>query len=196
MNRKKIINVPKIKQLENYCGPASVSMVFAYYGLCLSQEQIAEEITSLIKMPLHSKQPACEFGLDCLDIVRYCLKKGFAVEYHQDASIDELINLVSEDIPPIVSTDYVSNREYGHFSVIKGYDLDNKLLFYNDPADLRRSKLDFELFKEIWLLKISDGKSGLQNEVITIRPGSRAAISKSFRFQNTKDKGQAQKGAV
>jgi len=165
---KKILDVPKVKQLKNHCGPASLSIVFAYYGLSMDQKKIAEEITDIY--PTYKKNPIIKRGTDASHIVGYSRKKGFVAYRREKATIDDLIILIDKDIPPIVNTDYITERDAGHFSVITGYDLKKRKVYFNDPYNLRRSNFTFLLFETLWKAKESRGdKRRCWNEFVSIR---------------------------
>ncbi len=144
VQKRKILEVPKVRQLKHYCGPASLSMVFAYYGLCICQKEIAEEITGMFG--LYKKEPISENGLSPQHMIEYAKSKGFWVDYYNHSSIKILIQLIIEDIPPIVTMDHFLSQRINHFSVATGYNLETKVLYYNEPTDLKQSTLTFEFF--------------------------------------------------
>lgn len=193
MSKKRILDVPKVKQLKNYCGPASLSMVFAYHGKHLTQEEIADEITATLRNGYYQRTPIRKNGIYANDLAVYAKNKDFEVRYYLNSSLEKLIELIDSNIPPIVGIDDVKDPNEGHFSVVKGYDFEKSLIYYNDPDNLRRSKLRLKQFKKLWLTENSS--PGFWNEMIAIWP-KRNLISIPFLFQNTKDKGQAQKEAV
>lgn len=172
---KTILDVPKVKQLKNYCGPASLSMVFAYYGLKLSQEEIAEEITEI--WPHYVKKPIMESGLHTTHLTGYAREKGFSARRYKQCSLDRLINYLKKEVPTIALIDDFTDRDIGHFIVVKGYDLDKKLLYLNDPYDQRRTKASFKFFKKLWLLK-SDEREQIFNEIVPIQPKHSLNISR------------------
>ena len=63
-----------------------------------------------------------------------------------------LVEMVDNDIPPIIRTISLKNIDISHFSVIKGYDLNQKRFIVNDPGNLRISRLDFTLLENIWIV--------------------------------------------
>jgi len=145
---RKILDVPKVKQLPDYCLPASVSMVLMYYGISVDQEEIAKEIS-----------PYELGGFKNCGILEYTEIIGVKVKIIENCSIEHSINMVDNDIPPIIRATSLVTSNMAHMSVIKGYDLDYKRFIFNDPRDLRRSNLGFKFLESIWVVDNKHGYS-------------------------------------
>lgn len=181
MQMKKILEVPKVSQRRNYCGPASLSMVFAYYNLNLTQEQIANEITAMFER--YKKRPINKEGMTPTHMIAYTRSKGFWVDFYNHSSLQKLIELIDEGIPPIVMTDHFQSRRVNHFSVAIGYDLEAKVLYYNEPSDLKQNQLAFEFFLELWSQKMSlteKQRKKYSRDMVAIK--TKRAISAPSRF--------------
>lgn len=85
-----ISDVPFIAQEEFYCGPASLAMVLNFYGIKITQEEIAKEIY-LKKLK----------GALNIDLLMYARQKGFQARYYS-GSIDDLKANISNDAPLIL----------------------------------------------------------------------------------------------
>lgn len=133
-------------------GPASLSMVLQYYGVNADQESIADS--------LNDKKNQKD------ELLKYARKEGFSASAHKKLSMDEtldnIVKLLKKGIPPIISKN--GGEEYA-YCVVKGYDLERKILYFNDPNNLRRTKLGFKKFGELWA-----GKNKTPNYIISIKP--------------------------
>lgn len=106
----KSLDVPFVKQRDNFCGPASLSSVFAYYGLEVSQEEIGKRIYN----------PRLRGAL-ITDLENYTRERGFRTLL-KTSDLEELRSYLREGIPPIVLVDmgrlWVS---IPHYMVVVGY---------------------------------------------------------------------------
>ncbi|RMH01216.1 MAG: peptidase C39, partial [Aquificota bacterium] len=89
----KLLDVPFVKQRDQFCGPASLSSVFAYYGVNISQEDIASEVYD----------PRLKGAL-ITDLENYAKKRGFKTLL-KEGSLQELKQAIDMGIPPIVLVD-------------------------------------------------------------------------------------------
>ncbi len=148
---KEILKVPKYKPLKREYGLASLSMVLAYYGVNVSQEKIAAEIV------LNGKDSYNK------ELIKYARSRGFFANPHRNASIDTIVQLLKKGIPPIASRR--NGDDILEHCVVKGYDLENKIIYFNDPSNLRRTQLSFKNFRELWTY---DSKNN--SYIISVRP--------------------------
>lgn len=85
-----INDVPFVAQEDFFCGPASLAMVLNFYGMKITQEEIAKEIY-LKKLK----------GALNIDLLMYARQKGFQARYYS-GSIDDLKANISNDAPLIL----------------------------------------------------------------------------------------------
>lgn len=136
----KILRVPHYLQSDDStCGPASLRMVFAYYGKFYSEEDIKEICDHTY-----------ELGCKSEDMVCAAEAIGFKVYLKNNSTIDEVIRLIDANVPVIVDW-FCGDPPEGHSSVVIGYNDNN--LFILDPYleemrvvskyDFRRCWFDF-----------------------------------------------------
>ena len=146
------LNVPYVKQEYNYCGPASLSMVMAYYGSPVSQDVLGSDIVG-------------SEGSTSGDLLYKFEQYGFAGAVI-NCEIGGLLELVSEGKPIIVRilNDVGSN---GHFVVITGYDIASGLLYLNDPDKPYRKSETLDRFKSLWnITTLGDGNNSKNLAII------------------------------
>lgn len=110
-------------------------MVLDYYHTEKSIEELAEL--------LHATP---EYGCDPEDIVRVAQELGFAVEYKQNSSLDEVRRLVEKGIPVIV--EWFSPEDNGHYSPVVGFEAATIVLA--DPLLGTLRKIDTKQFEYRW----------------------------------------------
>ncbi len=140
------IDVPYYEQQTSFwCGPASLQMLFDYYGPMIRQIDIARVAGSQ------------EWGTNHLDLVRAAhfsnlsidvtseLLQGYAERPFAYATYthqwtgslseigDSVKTLLSQDIPILVATWYSSSHTAGHYRVITGYNDTTNTFSIHDP---------------------------------------------------------------
>lgn len=104
----------------NWCLPASGAMTFKYFGMDISQAQIASKV---IKNGTSS----------VFRFISYAKGLGFEVAY-QSKTIEEIKVLLEEDIPVIAVQNYSLTLPYSHARVIIGFDDETQEVITNDPT--------------------------------------------------------------
>lgn len=131
-----IDGVPFVAQKTEYCGPASLSSVLAYYGEAADQETIGKSI----------HHPRLQGSL-ITDMEDYARKRGFHARTGI-GTVDEIRDLIRRDRPVIVLVDlgfWVASKP--HYLVVYGFN-EEGFLAHNgfEKAQWYRSG-DFE---KIW----------------------------------------------
>jgi len=126
------------------CGPASLKIVLAYYGVEKSEKELA-------KLSGWNKK----LGVDDKGIKKAAEKLGFKVKIKDNSSFDDVGKWLGKDAPVIVDwlsrgrNDYPeSEMADGHYSVVCG--LDNKLIYLQDPEIGKIRKIKQDDFKRVW----------------------------------------------
>jgi len=136
----RLLKVPHYLQSDDStCGPASLRMVFAYYGLELSEKDIAEACQHTYELGCKSEDMACTAE-----------SLGFDVYFKNNSTIEELEQLVNAGAPVIVDW-FCGDPPEGHSSVVVGVGKNN--IYILDPFleemrvvskyDFRRCWFDF-----------------------------------------------------
>lgn len=129
--------VPYVSQVENYCGPATLSMVAKYWEIEVSQHQIAERVKPFPKRGLTGKQMkelAADLGLRAFEFratplqVRQELQKGRPII----AAVDRRLSTVN------------------HFVVIVGWDDSRDQWIVHDPASGSYRRVQARDFEKKW----------------------------------------------
>ena len=126
------------------CGPASLKMVLAYYGVEKSEADLAE---------LCGTDP--HLGTDDISIKRAAGSLGFNVEIHNNSAFEDIRKWLDKEIPVIVNCftrgriDYgITEVPDGHLSVVVG--LDDKNIYLQDPEIGALRKVSRNDFMKVW----------------------------------------------
>ena len=125
-----------------YCGPASLEMVFDYYGEDINQSEIAdvarthpnETITDELRRAAHFSNISTSGGAEIPDknITGYTLRKlGYAGFENQDMNLTQLKSYIDEDKPLILLMWYSGFHASTHYRVVTGYNETH--VFVHDP---------------------------------------------------------------
>lgn len=104
----------------NWCLPASGAMTFKYFGMDISQSQIASKVIT------NGSSSVFRF-------ISFAKNLGFEVAY-QSKTIEEIKVLLEEDIPVIAVQNYSLTILKSHARVIIGFDDEKQEVITNDPT--------------------------------------------------------------
>jgi ABC-type bacteriocin/lantibiotic exporter with double-glycine peptidase domain len=126
------------------CGPASLKIVLAYYGI----EKTEQELAELCETKL-------DLGTDNQGLTRVAEQLGFKVEIKNESTFEDIEYWLDRKVPVIVNwltrgrMDYTdSNVPDGHYSVVAG--LDDAYIYLQDPEIGSMRKIEREDFMTVW----------------------------------------------
>jgi predicted double-glycine peptidase len=132
-----MLDIPFFKQDTLYsCGPAALQMVFAYYSVRESEEDLMRE--------LHTRKKDGTHHEGMIDLSR---KRGFFVYVNDDSSLDEIREYIKAKKPVIVHFIEPYGPE-GHYVVVK--DVSNHSIIFNDPLNGENFKMALSVFGKRW----------------------------------------------
>ena len=149
------LSVPYVKQDVNYCGPACLSMVMAYYGRNVDQHEIGDGIVG-------------SDGTSAMDLINRAKDYGFNAGMG-NCELNNVLSLLSEAKPVIIRilNDLGDN---GHFIVITGYDRGLGLVYLNDPDKPNRKSETFDHIKSLWNITSLDAANNSEDLLILVTP--------------------------
>jgi len=120
----------------NWCLPASGSMTLSFFGLSVSQQELA---TKIIKPD----------GLgDIYKMVRFARELGFDATFTV-LSIEEIEEYLSNSIPLIAIQEYKQNNPLAHARVLIGFDSEKKEIVSNDPTIGKNYTMSYDAFMNL-----------------------------------------------
>lgn len=155
-----------------YCGPASLKMVLAYYGVDRSEKELAQRC---------GHDP--ERGTDNEAIKQAAESYGFKAEVQREASFDDIRRWLDKKVPVIVDwfTGGRPDRDEsetpdGHCSVVVGLDESN--IYLQDPELGALRTIKRENFLRVWFDFKGDYITGWKDmdirQLIAVYPENRA----------------------
>jgi len=128
----------------SYCGPATLKILFSYYGIDKTEKELA-------KMAGWNKV----LGIDDRGVKKVVEKLGFKVEIKNNSSFRDIESWLKKEVPVIVNWFTRGRNDYpesetadGHYSVVAG--LDDKFIYLQDPEIGRMRKVKRYDFMRVW----------------------------------------------
>jgi uncharacterized protein len=129
-----MIKLKYFLQSPGLCGPASLKIVFDYYGVTVAEAKIAKIAGASSKK-----------GSDIKGLIKAAKYFGFNAFYAKESSFEDIRHYIKKKIPVIVDWFLVDD---GHYSVVVGIDEKNIVLI--DPAIKKQRKMLLEDFYRVW----------------------------------------------
>ncbi|MDO6711312.1 PA2778 family cysteine peptidase [Aliiglaciecola sp. 2_MG-2023] len=137
-SQKNLDDVPFYPQQEFYCGPTTLSEVFAYYGEQVSAEDIAP------KLFIPEKEGSLQ-----LEMVSAARQYGY-LAYSGRGNLEQLLYSIEHDVPVIVfQNQSISWLPMWHYALVTGYDLDSQTIQLHTGVTESHT-MSFELFERLW----------------------------------------------
>ena len=129
---------------KSMCGPASLKMVFDYYGIEKSEKEIAKLAGTTE-----------DLGTDDQGIKKAAESLGFKVEIKNESLLEDIQTYLNKKIPVIVNWFTRGRIDYddsqvpdGHYSVVVG--LDKEFIYLQDPEIGKLRKIERSDFMKVW----------------------------------------------
>lgn len=132
-----MINVPYFEQSTSFtCGPAALNMVFGFYGVGKTEEELS------VRLNTNSEK-----GTAHKDMIRVAREEGFYVFENDDSSIVEIGGLLKHRIPVIVHFTEPSEND-NHYAVV--VQVDSTHLMLNDSWNGEKITMEIDDFIDRW----------------------------------------------
>jgi len=156
----KPLKVPPYRQHFGTCGPTSLRMVLAYYGIKKSNAEL---------MKLTKCRP--EYGTYTEDIIAAAKSLGLTGFQKDFASLSDIRKWYAKKVPIIINWFFYPDAE-GHYSPL--LKIDKKHIWLLDPRTAHPRKIDLELFNKIWFdylrTPIKTKADFVVRRIVVIRP--------------------------
>jgi ABC-type bacteriocin/lantibiotic exporter with double-glycine peptidase domain len=140
------LDVPYVKQSEDGCGSAAISMLLEYWNAhgALVGSQRAD--ATAIQKQLYSRKAR---GIHGSDMESYLKESGFRV-FPLNGDWKDLLEQLKQGRPLIVSLQPGNAKAPLHFVVVTGVDWQSGAVFINDPARGKLLRLERAEFEKQW----------------------------------------------
>jgi predicted double-glycine peptidase len=140
------LDVPFVKQTEEGCGSASLSMLLQYWGAHGTTLAAGRADAGSIQLKLFSRKAR---GIFASDMERYLRESGFRV-FAINGGWDDLRQHLSQGRPLILSMRPGGKRAPFHYVVVTGIDWVHEAVFLNDPARGKLLRVERAEFEKEW----------------------------------------------
>jgi ABC-type bacteriocin/lantibiotic exporter with double-glycine peptidase domain len=137
------LDVPYVKQSEDGCGSAAISMLLQYWNAHGAEIDSQRVKAAAIQKQLYSRKV---HGIYASDMESYLKESGFRV-FPLNGDWKDLLEQLKQGRPLIASLQPGNARNPLHYVVVTGIDWQTGAVFINDPARgklLRVARADFE----------------------------------------------------
>ncbi len=137
------LEVPYVKQTEDGCGSAAISMLLQYWNAHGAGIDSQRADSAAIQKQLYSRKVR---GIRASDMESYLKESGFRV-FPLTGEWRDLLEQLKQGRPLITSLQPGSAKSPLHYVVVTGIDWQNDAIFIHDPARgklLRMAREDFE----------------------------------------------------
>jgi len=143
MSKISIKTKPYKERMLDSCGPASLKIVLAFYGI----EKTEKELMSLCKV-----RSGSGMGTSSKNIKNATEKLGFKVKVKENSNFKDIEFWLKKKAPVIIDWFTRGGEKCavadGHYSVVTG--LDEKFIYLQDPEIGRINKIKREDFLRVW----------------------------------------------
>ncbi len=133
----KLLKVKHYKETPGFCGPASLKMLFSFFGKDYSEKE-------MIKLT----HATAKYGAEHEDLIRAAKKLGAHVYEKQRATIKDLEYWVVKNLTPVIVGWFSEDGD--HYSVVIGLTKDHVLMADAQWRSTPVSKISRKLFPKIW----------------------------------------------
>ena len=140
------LDVPFVKQSEDGCGSAAISMVLQYWsghGIAVDAQRAD---AAAIQKQLYSRKAR---GIFASDMENYLNASGFKV-FPLDGRWTDLEEHLKQGRPLIVSLQPGSAKSPLHYVVVTGIDWQHEAVFVHDPARGKLLRIERAEFEKQW----------------------------------------------
>lgn len=134
----KIDGVPRIKQLHNFCGPATLAAVLQ----CLGEKTTQETVGKAVYDPIGGSTNGA-------DMLFYARSKGYAA-YSWNSSLSDAKRKLAAGCPIIVLQENSLRDTSGHYRVLTGYDDATSKFKVMDPYYDDITELTYTQCEKLW----------------------------------------------
>jgi len=134
----RIDNVPRIKQLTNYCGPAALTCVLQHCGESITQQEVGKAVFDPV-----------DNATNGADMLLYVRNRGYAA-YSWNSSIEDAKRKLAAGAPMLVLQQNSTKDTSGHYRVLTGYDDAAKKFYVMDPYYDDITELSYTQCEKLW----------------------------------------------
>ncbi len=188
--------IPQKKQVFqsfNNCGPASLSMLFSYQNLDISQEVLGQKLRPYQNLQGDNDDKSVTVDELANEAIEYDL-----ISYHRPhGSMELLKTLISNDIPVLVRTLLEPNEDIGHYRIVRGYDDVAQEILQDDSYQGGNLHESYDTFIRMWqpfnyeyMIAVSVDKKELVEDILKKDVDIKVAWEQAYATAETEEQSQ------
>lgn len=132
-----MLNLYYYKQRQDYtCGPVCLQMVFRYFGKFILRKKL-----------IYLCRTTKKYGTSHAALIGAVKSLGFFTYIHKNCNLKHLQHYINLNLPIIIN--YIEPSDnFGHYSVVIGFDKEDIIL--NDPWNGYKFRIDKDFFIKRW----------------------------------------------
>ena len=141
------VKLPRFeKQTFNNCGPSTLSMVLAYFGISASAIELGEQIRPY-QHPTGNNDDKTVFANEYAE---WAEKYGLKAVVRPNGNINLLKKFVANGIPVTVKTNLHKDDDIAHFRIVRGWDDNRQRLLQDDSYEGKNKWYGYQEFEDLW----------------------------------------------
>lgn len=165
-----------VYQTYNNCGPATLSMLLDFYGVNITQQQIADQLR-----PYNNTQGYNDDKSVTLDeLASFARKQNMVTFKRANGDLDKIKKLITNGMPVITITWIDDKGGFGHYRIIKGYDDLKQEIIQDDSIFGQGKKVKYDEFMRLWQV--------FNYDYLVIVPSEKAEIVKNILGNDIEEK--------
>ncbi|MBI4100297.1 C39 family peptidase [Candidatus Microgenomates bacterium] len=135
-----------VYQTFNNCGPATLSMILAFYNINVSQQELGAKMRPFQNLGGDNDDKT----IFTSEFVSWAQNYGLSAISRPGGTLDLLKQFTANGIPVVVKTWLKSGEDIGHFRIVKGFDEKEKVIIQDDSYQGPNKKFSYFDFLSIW----------------------------------------------
>lgn len=135
-----------VYQTFNNCGPATLSMLLSFYGIEVSQQEIADDLRPFQQV----KGIGDDKSVTLDELAGFAKKKNLETYKRPGGDMEKLKLFLENNIPILTITWLNLDGGFGHYRIIKGYDDKLNQIREDDSIFGLDQKLSYSEFLNLW----------------------------------------------
>lgn len=133
-------------QTFNNCGPATLSMMFSWYGKEVSQKELGGKMRPY----QNPKGDNDDKTIFTYEFVEWAKKYGLESVGRVNGDIELLKTFAANGIPVVVKTWLDVDDDIGHFRIVRGFDEERKVIIQDDSYHGPNKRISYFDFLSMW----------------------------------------------
>jgi tetratricopeptide (TPR) repeat protein len=142
----RVDNPKHVYQTFNNCGPATLSMILAWHGVNVGQQELGQKMRPF-QNPQGDNDDKTIFTYE---FVEWAREYGLEAIDRVNGDIDILKKFTANGIPVVVKTWLNTNEDVGHFRLVLGFDEERKVIIQDDSYHGPNKRVSYFDFLTMW----------------------------------------------